>query len=205
MGGDHAGALGLLIGGVMLLMAVGSVAVAWLAGWGVARLLGAPPKTRRVAGLMTGALGLLVGLAMIASTFFVNSWSPPVLLDLRVPADFAHETVILLEDPTISDANQSTGGGLPFSQRRITLAVPASGVVRVADFGPFLRDGTYPPQVRMSNHPDHNYYADANPPPKGDRATQLMYIVSMDAPYETRFALQDPAVSAQMIRERTGR
>jgi hypothetical protein len=204
MGGDHAGGLTLLIGGVMLVIAVGSIFVAWLAGWGVARLCGAAPKTRKMAGLVGALLGGVFAMATIVSTFFVGIMSPPVLLELRVPAGFAQSSVMLIEDPTISDTLQGSGGGLPFTRRHVTVDVPASGVLRMADFGPLLRNG-HAPEIRMSNDPGRHYYADLNPPPNDGRATQLLYIVSVDAPYDTRFGVQEPAVSTRMIHERTGK
>jgi hypothetical protein len=57
------------------------------------------------------------------------------MLTLDIPADFAHESVVLITDPSVSNAVVWSGGDWPFSVKQGHIAVPKSGIVRVKNLG----------------------------------------------------------------------
>lgn len=84
-----------------------------------------------VGGLVGAALGVGVGAIAVTMTFFEDTWSPPRLLELEVPAGFAHEWVYVVGDPAVSTEVAWSGVSLPFTSPRGRVSVPRSGVVRV--------------------------------------------------------------------------
>jgi hypothetical protein len=85
---------------------------------------------------LKGRLGLNVGM-LVGSVlgvgldlwFFHESISQPTpVLQIHAPSDFAHESVILIEDPRSNNEVAWSGG-------RGELAVPRSGVVRLKTLG----------------------------------------------------------------------
>ena len=113
------------IGLAMVCMIAGSIAVLGTIGWAITR------KKKGAAGAIGGiALGALVGVAMVYFTFYQEDYpgahAAPPRLDFEVPAGFAHDWVVLIEDPNApTEIEWAEGEQVGF------VTVPSSGVVRV--------------------------------------------------------------------------
>ncbi len=96
-------------------------------------------------GLVVAAGSLLLGLGAGAvwatATFFETTWAPPPKLLLNLPPDFAHRSVVLLEQPGAPRQLQWSGRDLPFMGKSVALDVPPSGVIRVRSFSELAGGG----------------------------------------------------------------
>ncbi len=75
-------------------------------------------------------LGAALGVLGVVVTFYEDTFEPT--LDLQLPADFAHNAIIVIEDPSVS-----TRLDWNTTRTEATLVVPSSGVVRVATLEEF--------------------------------------------------------------------
>ena len=146
MGGDGMGGMALAILIAMLLMLAVGFGVAFMIGRGIARKLGGKAG---LWGLGAGLGGIGLAALAITATFYESSWSPPPRLELRVPAGYAHDWTIILEDRTAPRSLNWSSSALPFVQCKATLNIPASGVVRVKSLG--KAGGTINLDVRWSD------------------------------------------------------
>lgn len=79
-------------------------------------------------GALSGAFaGVLIGGGLVAYTFYADELTR-TQLEFQVPPTFAHDWVVLMEDPTSSIQIEWTRSGLA---SKGTLTVPANGVVHV--------------------------------------------------------------------------
>jgi hypothetical protein len=81
------------------------------------------------------SLGAAVGVFLLLSKFLNSAASSTPTLTLDIPADFAHESVVLITDPSVTSAVVWSGGDWPFSVKQGHIAVPKSGIVRVKSLG----------------------------------------------------------------------
>jgi len=120
MSADSGMALGILIAMVLIVSVPGVIFAA------IGYVIG--KKREGKGGLAFGcggfALGVVVGVIGLFVTFYESAFEPTLKLD--VPPGFTHDAVLILGDPTASTR-------LDWNTMRTeaTLAVPASGVVRV--------------------------------------------------------------------------
>ena len=106
----------------MICMVVVPVLVFGALGW-----LATRKKKGWVGALAGAALGVTIGAGLIAYTFYADDLTR-TQLEFSVPSDFAHDWVVLMEDPSSTvDITWSRGGLAP----RGTLSVPSNGVVRL--------------------------------------------------------------------------
>ena len=94
----------------------------------------------RKGGLVFGCGGFVLGAALgvlgVVLTFYEDTFEPTMAL--QTPAGFAHDSVIILEDPTAS-----TRLDWNTTRSEARLASPASGVVRLADLEDFSGRGFF--------------------------------------------------------------
>jgi hypothetical protein len=134
-GGDGAGGLAIVIGLVMAAIVAAGLVTAVLLGRLLARRLNLSTGGTALTIVALGLAGLGAGGLIIAATFFESTFSPPPTVRFNLPAGFAHKWVILLEDPTATRELPWRGFEGPFSGVRANVEVPASGVIRLRDFG----------------------------------------------------------------------
>jgi hypothetical protein len=132
MGGDGMGGMALAILIAMLLMLAFGFGLALLSARGIARRVGGKSG---LWGLGAGLGGLALATLAITATFYESTWAPPPRLELSVPAGYAHDWTIILEDRTATRTLTWSRSALPFVQSKATLNIPASGVVRVQSLG----------------------------------------------------------------------
>ncbi len=73
--------------------------------------------------------GLGIGMLAVTATFFESTWSPPPQLAVKLPKNFKHEWIILLENPSAATTLNWQGYDLPFTSKRTEIDVPSSGVL----------------------------------------------------------------------------
>jgi hypothetical protein len=129
-GGDGLGGLAVAIFIAMALIVSIAVGVAFL----IARLLTKRIVNRNARWLATigiVAMGLVIGGLAVVATFFESKWSPPDEITFRLPPNFNHPSVYLIEDNRATQSLEWRGVNLPLMSRSASIDVPASGVVRV--------------------------------------------------------------------------
>ena len=92
---------------------------------------------RLLTGIVGAVLGLGLGLLAVTATFYESQWMPPPQVTFKLPAEFTHRWVFLLEDP--SSRNELIWHGsewLPFQGMTTETDMPANGVLRVRSLGP---------------------------------------------------------------------
>lgn len=141
MGGDGMGGLAVAIVAAMVAMVAGGFAIAFVLGRALARRAGAGSGTGWLIAGGIGLAGAALGLLAVTATFFESTWAPPPAIALNLPADYRHETIILLEDPKAAAVLIWRGRELPFMGRSTSLDVPANGVARVQALGPLAGRG----------------------------------------------------------------
>ena len=206
-GGDGLGLLALLMLGAVLLIFGVMVSLGWLLGWGVARMVGAPPRTQRRAGGITALMGMAGGAVIVAAVFYADAWSPPIMLDVHTPRGFSQPSVMLLENPRLPNGLAFQGIAIPFVQRRAIINVPANGVVYVNDLSPLTVDVGYT-LGRVTAAGDGQTAVPATvlvlPPPEGSHARRFVYIVPQGAADDVQIGMDHPRQSGAMLRARTG-
>jgi hypothetical protein len=100
--------------------------------------------------IVGATVGALLGGLLVIATFAENMWSPPDELTLRLPLNFAHSSVYLIEDRSaVATLHWQGTNAIPFMQRTSTFEVPASGVIRVVSLG--MGETIRLPRTRFSN------------------------------------------------------
>lgn len=131
MSADSGMALGILIAMIIMLSIPGTVF--GVIGWFIGR------KTEK--GAVYGCGGFVLGVALgILGVMFTFYWEDAFEPELHVvlPSGFAHDSVFVLEDPSVSNRIQWNS-----MHTEATLVVPPNGVVRVAtleDFSTWMLD-----------------------------------------------------------------
>jgi hypothetical protein len=137
MGDDGMSGLALAIA----LACIGIVATGLALFFFIGRNLGRRFKLGRGGRLLTGIVGAVLGLGLgllaVTATFYESQWMPPPQVTFKLPADFAHRWVFLLEDPSSRRELVWRGSEwVPFQGMTAETDMPANGVLRLRSLGP---------------------------------------------------------------------
>jgi hypothetical protein len=142
MEGDGMGGMVLWIMlGVVLIIALATVLPALL-GWMIARRLRLPRRGQALAATAAALFGAMTSLAIVLANFRESTWNPPPRLTFNVPAGFAGEHIVLLQDPSSLGELDLRGMDVPLMAREASIDLPASGIVRIRDASALHERGT---------------------------------------------------------------